>query len=154
MFEFHQYSPQHHAKPLQPFSPYHPVDNVKKMSLLFWSEHCVECAAPACFSTCDLYDRRPDSRCRRFTFGMFRNPRFSSIRGYGVEIEFKKWGKLEARANGFTIPTASILGAERLVELFLPIGNHLGSVLRWATRDERWRYLSYAMLARLNEFLS
>lgn len=114
----------------------------------------MECAAPACFSTCDLYDRRPDSRCRRFTFGMFRNPRFSSIRGYGVEIEFKKWGKLEARANGFTIPTASILGAERLVELFLPIGNHLGSVLRWATRDERWRYLSYAMLARLNKLLA
>lgn len=154
MFEFHQYDPLLHVKPLQPFCPYHPSDNVAKMSLLFWSEHCIECAAPACFSTCDLYERRPDSRCRRFTFGMFRNTKFSSIRGYGVEVEFKKWGKLEARANLSMEPLSSLVRQERLIEICLPIVNLVGSALMRVTRDERWSYLSYAILARVTKFLA
>ena len=154
MFEFHQYDPLLHTKPLQPFSPYHPSDNVAKMSLLFWSEHCIECAAPACFSTCDLYDHRPDSRCRRFTFGMFRNTKFASIRGYGVEIEFKKWGKLEARANLSTTPISFLLRQERLIEFFLPVVNLVGSALMRVTRYERWSYLSYAILARVTKCLA
>lgn len=154
MFEFHQYDPVFHPKPLQPGGPYQPISNVAKMSLLFWSEHCIECAAPACFSTCDLYARRPDSRCRRFTYGMYRNSSFSSIRGYGVEIEFKKWGKLEARANVSTTPMGSLLRQERLIELSLPVVNLIGTGLSRLTRDNRWSQLSYAILARLTKWLA
>ena len=118
MFEFHQYDSASHTQRLQPVQSYRPSDDVAEMSLLFWSEHCIECAAPACFSTCDLYERRPDSRCRRFTFGMFRNTKFPSTRGYGVEIEFKKWGKLEARANLSMATVGSLMRQERMIDSF------------------------------------
>src|SRR4051812_40855229 len=81
----------------RPSADYSFAPDVERMSLLIWGEHCIECAAPACYRTCDLYERRPDGRCRRFTFGICRNPEFQSIRGYGAEVRFKKWGKLEAR---------------------------------------------------------
>ena len=154
MFEFHQYNPMHHMEVIRISDQYHPIDDVAAMSLLFWSEHCIECAAPECFSTCDLYEPRPDSRCRRFTFGMFRNTKFSSIRGYGVEVEFKKWGKLEARANLSMEPLSSLMRQERLIEICVPIVNFVGSTLNLVTRNDRWSYLSYAILARIAKFLN
>ena len=71
---------------------YSPSDDVAEMSLLVWGEHCTECAAPACYRRCDLYESRPDTRCRRFKYGIYQNRHFSSFRGYGTEIEFKKVG--------------------------------------------------------------
>lgn len=153
MFEFHQYDLRHHSQVTRRSDQYHPSDDIVEMSLLFWSEHCIECAAPACFSTCDLYERRPDSRCRRFTFGMFRNTNFSSVRGYGVEVQFKKWGKLEARANLSMKPLGSLVRQERLIGICLPVMNLVGSALKRVTRDDRWSYLSYAILARIAKWL-
>src|SRR5262245_18109975 len=39
-----------------------------------WEEHCVECSAPQCFSTCSLYAKRADLMCARFAGGIRRNP--------------------------------------------------------------------------------
>ncbi len=150
MFEFHQYDPRWHAAEATPkFGPCNVSTDISEISLLYWSEHCIECAAPACFSTCDLYEPRPDSRCRRFSFGMYKNTNFHSFRGYGIEVEFKKWGKLETRSNLKMEPVRSLLRKERLTEFCLPLANLLGSTLGRITRDKRWEYLSYAILSRV-----
>ena len=87
MFEFDKYDKRLHKTRVAP--PKSQMPNgppIKKLSLLMWGEHCIECAAPDCFRTCDLYDRRSDSQCRRFVFGAFKNHQHSSPRGYGVEL--------------------------------------------------------------------
>jgi hypothetical protein len=89
MFEFSQYDSRlHTSRPASPEAAYKHFDNVAQMSLLYWWEHCTECAAPACYRTCDLYEARPDGRCRRFRFGMHKNRGFASLRGYGAEVAF------------------------------------------------------------------
>lgn len=55
MFEFDQVA-AYPADLATPELPYQPVTDISEMSLLIWGEHCIECAAPACYSTCDLYE--------------------------------------------------------------------------------------------------
>ena len=112
---------------LAPASAYDPVDDIAKMSLLMWGEHCVECAAPSCFTSCDLYQSRPDSRCRRLTYGMYRNQSFPSARGYGAEVAFKKWGKIEARGNTLMLPAGAALLIERMISFSAPLANAAGA---------------------------
>ena len=94
MFEFDKYERSLRKDVYAaPAVPYQPVTDIAGMSVLYWGEHCVECAAPVCYSSCDLYRPRPDRRCRRFTFGVYKNLAFPSIHGYGVEVSFKKWAR-------------------------------------------------------------
>ena len=67
-----------------------------RVSLLVWEEHCVECSAPQCFKSCGLYADRGDGNCRRFSYGIYPNRKFAGLFGYGADIRFKRWGKLEA----------------------------------------------------------
>src|SRR5262245_60136686 len=100
MFEIDQYDARAHREPpTRPGTPYSPAEDIAGMSLMVWGEHCTECAAPACYQTCDLYESRPDTRCRRFRFGVYPNRQFKSFRGYGAEVAFKKWGVLAAMGN-------------------------------------------------------
>ena len=64
-----------------------------------WEEHCLECAPPACYASCPLYIEREDKKCRNLYYGVRRNRNFSGLYGYGAEIKFKKWGKLETEVN-------------------------------------------------------
>jgi FkbH-like protein len=154
MFEFDKYEKQlHEDRELAPQSSYKAVRDIEKMSLLMWGEHCVECAAPSCFTSCDLYQSRPDTRCRRLTYGMYRNPRFPSARGYGAEISFKKWGKIEARGNTLLLPSGVTLWTERIVGLLAPLLNAFGAFVHRFTRDDRWSYLEHALLERLGRWL-
>ena len=114
MFETDKYERQLRSRDLSAPGEYDYVENVDRMSFLFWGEHCVECAAPDCYRTCSLYQPRPDGRCRRFRFGMFRNTAYASMRGYGIEIAFKKWAKLESRGNTRLVPFRSLTRWERL----------------------------------------
>lgn len=72
---------------------------VLRRTVLPWSEHCTECAWPTCYSTCDLYQPRPDGRCRRFVDGMVRVPCPAALNEYLVKIRFKQWGKLWTPGN-------------------------------------------------------
>lgn len=154
MFETDKYEPDLHVdRSLAPKTAYEPAADVSAMSLLIWGEHCIECAAPDCFSSCDLYQKRPDQRCRRFTYGISKNHRFPSLRGYGVEIAFKKWGKLETRGNTALTPRASLLRAERALEwLALPI-DAAGKFISAVTRDIRWSYANLLLRERLGRWL-
>ena len=69
---------------------------VTARTLLPWSEHCTECVWPTCYTSCDLYEPREDSRCRRFVDGMVRIDSPQSLNSYLLRIRFKRWGKLWA----------------------------------------------------------
>ena len=63
---------------------------------LYWVEHCIECALPDCFKVCPLYVARRDQKCARFKSGISPNWQYPGLFDYGAEIEFRRWGKLEA----------------------------------------------------------
>lgn len=66
--------------------------NLQAKVPLFWSEHCVECAMPLCYSQCNKYLKRLDGRCVRFDFGI--NPiEFNEY--YCHQISFRPWAKLQ-----------------------------------------------------------
>ena len=68
--------------------------NVRKVQLLYWREHCLECAPPDCYYSCQLYVARQDKRCARFEYGIYPNKSVNGLLNFGVEIKFRKWGKL------------------------------------------------------------
>ena len=140
-------------KPLSPRDAYPYVRDIEAASLLFWGEHCVECAAPTCFQSCDLYRERPNARCRRFAWGIVRNTSFPSARGYGAEIAFRRWGKLEARGNTTMMPHRWLLLAERLIE-WLAFGlDRCGAMVGRLTVDARWRAITTHALEKLGREL-
>ena len=69
--------------------------HIRKVSLLNWEEHCLECAVPLCYTTCSLYKEREDKRCIRINNGLQRDYSFDGLYGYGVLCSFNKWGKIE-----------------------------------------------------------
>jgi FkbH-like protein len=151
MFETDKYDSKLHLEmPASPEFKYEPVKNIDGMSFLLWGEHCVECAAPACYATCDLYEPRSDSRCRRFTFGAYKNSAFPSARGYGVEVRFKKWGKLEAFGNAAIWPMRSILRWERSLERAAPMADRVGKLAHRLNGGATSRQLSYIVLNKLS----
>src|SRR5579864_9625455 len=63
---------------------------------LYWVEHCIECAVPDCYKVCPLYVARRDRKCARLKRGILPNPKYPGLLTYGAEVEFRRWGKLEA----------------------------------------------------------
>lgn len=150
VFEFDKYDRRLlEDQPSFPTANYDPETGVKEISLLFWAEHCVECAAPSCYETCDLYQPREDKRCRRFGFGALKNRRFRSLRGYGVEVSFKKWAKIETVGNASMVPIGKVLKYERVLEWVSRLGNVVGRATAFLTRNENWSSASYIGLQRL-----
>ena len=62
---------------------------------LIFMEHCVECAMPLCYKTCEMFEDRRDYRCRRFDFGQQRIS-FEDSQIDGATISFRRWAKLGA----------------------------------------------------------
>lgn len=64
-----------------------------KVVPLVWSEHCIECAAPVCYSTCNRYKRRIDGNCIRIVDAI------SPVGNYvntNTQIYFRSWAKIES----------------------------------------------------------
>ena len=153
MFEFDKYDRRRGAKPSRPELPYAPLAGVSRRAFLLWGEHCIECAAPDCFATCDLYEARPDRRCRRFEYGVFRNRAFPALAGYGAEIVFRQWGKLEARGNAALMRPGVVRQIERCAALAAPLTNRAGALAGRFLGDIRWSYLTFSLLERFNAWL-
>ena len=150
MYEFDKYEYGRHSAPLATLSDrIRPLPDVEKLSFMVWGEHCIECAAPQCYATCDLYDPRPDMRCRRFEYGTCPNTGIATTRTASAEIVFKKWGKLEARGNTFMLSRRKVLMLEKAATALCPVTNAIGSVVRKATGRIEWSYLSFVLLERL-----
>jgi hypothetical protein len=145
MFEFHAYDARRHGerapaalarRVAQPAAILRA--DLAAMSFLFWSEHCVECAAPDCYASCGLYDARADGRCRRFAYGIFRDRRYPSVRGCGADIAFRRWGKLKANGNTRMEPVSGVLRRERLLRLASPLLRVLGQTALRLGRPNLW----------------
>jgi len=78
---------------------------IQETALLYWEEHCQECAVPECYSSCSLYIPRADQRCARFAYGIYPNPHFQGLFNYGADIRFRRWAKLETRVFGKSLTT-------------------------------------------------
>ncbi len=79
-------------------SSIHPFD-LSKIELIqdtFWAEHCIECAPPECYKSCEYYQERFDGRCKRTTHGQELVAIDRSIYGYGVLFTFRPWAKIES----------------------------------------------------------
>ncbi|MEO5378107.1 MAG: HAD-IIIC family phosphatase [Magnetococcus sp. DMHC-6] len=126
---------------------------ITHLSFMVWGEHCIECAAPACFQSCTLYEARPDGRCRRLEGGFGCHHACHGERGYGAEVLFRKWGKIEARGNTQLQPIEQLLRHERWADWLARFGFYLGQFLYFFWRDKRLRYLSYSLLERFNRRL-
>jgi FkbH-like protein len=124
-----------------------PVD-IRHRSLLLWGEHCVECAAPSCYRTCDLFEKRPDGHCRRFVHGIVANQRFTGTYGFGAEIKFKKWAKLESQGNVRMLPVETATQLDRWLTLAGRAADFAGRAVTTATGDLRWSRISQAIFAR------
>lgn len=112
--------------------------------LLSWGEHCIECAAPACFSTCDLFDPTRHGRCRRFEDGIVMRalPGGSS----GAEIRFRRWGKLETPGSAALLPARSADRAEALASAVAGLLIPAGAAAAAVTRQSRWHRASEKFL--------
>lgn len=66
----------------------------KRFVPLVWTEHCIECAAPKCYSTCPRYQRRLDGHCVRIVNGI--SPLYLK-KEKGAVVEFRTWAKIEAQ---------------------------------------------------------
>ena len=77
---------------------------VQSVALLHWEEHCQECVVPHCYGQCPLYRARQDRRCLRTEFGFVRDQRFYGILAYGVDVQFRRWAKLESGCYTATVP--------------------------------------------------
>ena len=146
MFEFDQYSAPQPSAAIQPKEKISFAAGIRRRSLLIWSEHCVECAAPECFTTCDLYKPRPDERCRRFEVGMRRNNNFKSQTGSAADIVFGQWGKLEARGNTVLVRNGLVTLIESVVPRLQKLVNAFGRLVRRFGGSAPWTSLSFELL--------
>ena len=115
MFEFDKHD-RRQGTGAKPRAPYVPFEGGRRRAFLLWGEHCTECAAPDCYTSCALYAARPDGRCRRFEYGVYRNRNFPSATGFGAEVVFRRWGKIEAQGNVAMLPAAAVNAAERAAD--------------------------------------
>ena len=83
--------------PLAKASAHSLYDMIDAALPILWEEHCTECAVPECYSSCQLYVAREDRKCARFVEGIFPNEEFSGLLPFGADIQFRRWGKLQAK---------------------------------------------------------
>jgi HAD superfamily phosphatase (TIGR01681 family) len=152
MFEFDKHDGRQ-DRGAGPTAPYTPFDGGRRRSLLLWGEHCTECAAPDCYASCSLFDARPDRRCRRFEYGVYRNERFRSANGYGAEVVFRRWGKIEARGNLRLLPRRAAALAERLAGAAAPLLDRAGGLAARLSGDQRWSWLAFSVTERVGQRL-
>jgi FkbH-like protein len=81
--------------------------DVEAIQLLYWREHCLECSPPECYGSCPLYLQRLDRRCVRFDYGIVRNEHFTGLQGYGADLRFRRWAKLETELYGSSLRPAT-----------------------------------------------
>jgi FkbH-like protein len=93
-----------------------PEPDIDALAILPWEEHCTECAIPACYASCPLYEARSDGRCRRFVDGFVPVAGATpSVRGEMVSVSFKRWAELMAYGNAKLVHVDRVRQLERAV---------------------------------------
>jgi len=146
VFEFFRYDKRLRRQPPTTAPELPPRPAIARKSFLFWGEHCVECAAPACYSTCSLYQPRADGRCRRFEYGIFEN---AHVNGRSAaELVFKQWAQLGTRGNVRLERVDRIARREKWIRRLVPVVDKLGALMWQVTRDHRFRESTQRLLER------
>jgi FkbH-like protein len=70
------------------------IDEVAQTLLVYWREHCLECAPPECYHSCPLYEEREDKRCVRVKYGIYPNKAYKGMFEFGADVRFKRWARL------------------------------------------------------------
>lgn len=121
---------------------------VAKQSLIVWGEHCSECAAPACYSSCSFYTPRTDDlNCGRFAKRV-QMGRLGQVRL--ATITFRKWGKLSGVGPVGLKPPAKAERREQINELVAgAITSLVPSVAfrRMAWESNKWKVRSSGRFA-------
>jgi FkbH-like protein len=87
---------------------------IEARSMLFWGEHCSECAIPKCYSTCALYVPRIDGKCQRFAFGVQRVAQTNWPERLEVlRVKFKKWAVFSSESKVLLYHPLEILPVEK-----------------------------------------
>lgn len=118
--------------------------------ILSWAEHCIECAAPGCYATCDLYSPTEAGKCRRIENGL--RPVLTGSRT-GAEVRFKRWGKLEAQGNNTLLAASTARRIERAAKLSAQVTHRLGRAMLRFSSDQRWATAPEALFKRINQQL-
>lgn len=71
--------------------------NVRRMLLLRWEEHCLECSPPQCYKSCLRYLQRPDKNCRNLDYGIYPSAAFHGAPAAAADLRFRPWGKIETK---------------------------------------------------------
>jgi len=94
---------------------------VRSTYLLLWVEHCIECAIPDCYKLCPLYVARKDGKCARFRNGISPNRQYPGLFPFGAEVEFRRWGQLEANFGFGALKTEQARLIDRVDRGFLTL---------------------------------
>jgi FkbH-like protein len=148
MFQFELFPPRRAPVALAPYAPAGP--RLSHRALLAWAEHCIECAPPACYSTCDLYDATPALKCRRFDDGIVSN---RSGGPASAEIRFRKWAKLEAQGNVAMLPVRQVDRYEALLTRLAPPITHIGRIVSRFGGSRRWLTATEALHKKIGRRL-
>ena len=72
---------------------------------LAWTEHCVECAAPACHATCAYFESNRYGRCKRTDYGFKHVPENRGLYRRATQLKLREWSKLRcANSNRSASP--------------------------------------------------
>ena len=124
--------------------------SVEARTLLPWGEHCTECAWPACYATCELYEPRIDGACRQFVDGVVRIPNVDGAAPYLQKITFRRWAKLWTLGN---LHCHSVASADRIERLNIFAGGvaRLLPPLPGDVKPRAMRKIAYVRKQRLAE---
>lgn len=106
------------------------VSNIKNTSLLYWEEHCSECAAPYCYASCLHYVARADKECCNFAYGIYLNSNFNGLFDFGADVKFRKWGKLETVFHRQCVSVFQHRILQKISSLAENIGNSFGNITK------------------------
>lgn len=106
------------------------------VSLLVWGEHCTECAMPACYSSCELYNPRLDLHCNRFRGNSFV-PAQSGTSTW-LRVRFGKWAQLQATGPVTMFSRTLISRIERCDRVLSRLINWLPAPYGFKTKLANW----------------
>jgi len=153
MFQFEHVKPKTLPTDVEAQAADAEAPTVTHRALLVWGEHCVECSAPACYKTCDLYLATPAGNCRRFEDGVVPNASAGTEDGPAAEVRFRRWGKFETRGNAALLPAGPVRLSEKLMTLANPLVSRVGCGLTRVSGQRRWSHAMEALQRRINSHL-
>ena len=90
------YTEDYEIKIIYPFESL----NKNKRILIFWREHCHECAPPLCYTTCKNYLERSDGKCQLINNGISKVNISGSLH---YSLQFRKWAKIETISSNIVV---------------------------------------------------